>query len=146
MKGEDDIYSRKFGILTTPQSHTRNLTAWLSWVSVSLLMWNVVEPFEVGSLADLVVVLEVAQSQNHQCLYLAEEEDSEAQTAVVIVADSVVVEEGGIVDEVEDSVEVEAASVVDVMTMGVVVVAAAGTVVVVVDSGVYCTPHCPTCG
>ena len=101
-------------------------------------MWNVVGLFEVGSPADLVVVSEVVQSQNRRYLHLAEE-GSEAQIAA-IVADSVVAEgEEGMVDGVEDSVEVEVevASVADVMTMGVVDVAVA-------DSGVYCVPIVPT--
>jgi len=100
-------------------------------------MWNVVGLFEVGSPADLVVVSEVVQSQNRRYLYLAEE-GSEAQIAE-IVADSVVVEgEEGMVDEAEDSVEVEVASVADVMIMRVVDV-------VVVDSGACCVPYRSNC-
>ena len=126
-------FLRDFGFLTTLQSHTRNLTAWLSWVSASSLMWNVVGPFEVGSPADSEAVLEVVQNQNRPCLYLAEE-GSEPQIAA-IGGDSVVAGEEHSVDEVvEVSVEVEADSVADEMTTGVVVVAAG---MAVADSGVY---------
>ena len=125
-------------ILTTSQSPTRNLTAWLSWVSASSLMWNVAEPFAVGSLADSAVVSEVVQSQNNRCLSLAEE-DSEAQSAA-IVADSVVAEgEEAMVDGVEDSVVAAAAASVAVVTT--TEAAGAGVDTAVVDSGVYCVSH-----
>ena len=80
-----------------------------------MLMWNVVGPFEVGSLADLAVVSEVVQSQN-RCLY-PEGGVSEVQIAAT-VADSAVAEEEEerMVDGAEVSVEAEAASVADVMT------------------------------
>ena len=107
-------------------------------------MWNVVGPFEVGSPADLAVVLEAAQNQNRRYLLYPPEEDSEAQIAA-IVADSVVVgEEERLAEGVEDFVEVEAASVADVMTLGVAGVAV-GSAVAVADSGVYCVPNCPIC-
>ena len=121
------------------QSHIRNLTAWLSWVSESSLTWNVAEPFEVGSPADSVVVSEAVQNQNSRCLFLAEE-GSELQSAV-IVAGSVAAEgEGAIVDGVEDSVVVEVDSAAVVTTMGVADVVED----MVVDSGVYCVPILPT--
>ena len=101
-------------------------------------MWNAVGPFEVGNPADLEAASEVAQNQNRRYLCLAEE-DSEVQTAAT-AADSVVAEvEGGMVDEVEDSVEVEAASVADAMTVDVAV----GTAVAV--SGLYCVLFRPNC-
>ena len=123
-----------FGILTKLQSHTRNPTAWLSWVSASLLTWNVAGPSEVGSLAGSVVASEAAQSRNSRCLFPAEE-GSELQTAVN-VADSVAAEvEGGMVEGVGDSVAVVVAeaSVAVATTMGV---ADAAVDMAAADSGV----------
>ena len=101
-------------------------------------MWNVVGPFEVGSLADLVVVSEVVQSQS-RCPFLAEQR-SEVQIAAT-VADSAAAEgEDRMVGGVEVSAEggVGVASVADAMTLGVVVVVAATAVA---DSGVYSILH-----
>ena len=95
-------------------------------------MWNVVEPFEVGSPADLEVVLEVVQNQSRRCLYLAEEE-FELQIAAT-AGDSVVVEEERTVDGAEVFVEAEADSVEDVTTTGAVDVVVD---MVAVDSGVF---------
>ena len=104
-----------------PQLHTRNLTAWLSWVSVSSLMWNVAGPFEVGNPVDSEVASGVVQSQNLRCPSQAEE-DSVVRIAASVV-DSVVAEGEDTVDEAEGSAVVGAASAADVMTLGVAGVA-----------------------
>jgi hypothetical protein len=102
-------------------------------------MWNVVGPFVVGSPADSVVASEVVQSQNRRCLFLSKEH-SELQIVATIVADSVVVVEEGMEDEVEAevSVAVEEASVEAAKTSGVAGVAE-GTAEE--DSGVYRVPY-----
>ena len=99
-------------------------------------MWNVAGPFEVGNHADLEVVSEAAQNQNHRCLHLAEE-DSGVQIAATVAVSVVAEGEAGRVDGEEGSAEAEAASVADVTTLRAVDVVV-GTVVA--DSGVYWVP------